>query len=148
MRAITELAIVNRFLLRLLLVAMMLCDFLGSSDGVMAKCLTEKGSQENESQVKQSDGYVKDVAEEPRCPVDVVFRSASSSSRLASSRPPRLLPTHGGKSGKSQGRWAADRLSNPYKHLLLQKCWSHILLRTSVASPRLYYVIALRRLLC
>ena len=138
----------NRFLIRLFLVATMLCDFLGSADGVMARCLAEKGRQENEEQIKQSNGYVKDVAEEPRYPVDVVFRSASSSSRLASTRPPRLLPTHGGKPGKYFGRWATDGLSNLYKHLLLQKCWSHIQLRTSVSSPRLYYVIALRRLLC
>ena len=138
----------NRFLIRLFLVALLLCDFLGSADGVMAKCLVEKGRQENEEQIKQSEGYVKDVAEEPRCPVEVVFLSGSSSSRLATSRPPRLLPTYGGKPGKFHGRWAADGLSNPYKHLLLQKCWSHILLRTSVAPPRLYYVIALRRLLC
>ena len=138
----------NRFLIRLFLIATLLCNFLGSVDGVMAKSLAEKGRQENKEQIKQSDGYVKDVAEEPRCPVEVVFRSASSSSRLASSRPPRLLPTHGGKPGKFYGQWAADGLSNLYKHLLLQKCWSHILLRTSVAPPRLYYVIALGRLLC
>ena len=163
----------NRFLIRLFLVATLLCDFLGLTDGARAQGVALKDKQKSEErfhvaesrgkacldyaearkrsdgiqQIKQNDGYLKPVAEEPQSPVEVVFRSAPSSHRIASNRPTRLLPTHGGKPGQHHGRWTAGTLLNPYRFAPLQLCRD--LWRTSAASsPRLRYVIALRRLLC
>ena len=138
----------NRFLIRLFLVTALLCDCLGSGTGVRAQGFVSKDEQNSEHQIKQHDGYLKAVAEEPQSPVEVVFRSAPSSHRVASNRPTRLLPTHGGKPGKYHGRWAADVVYKPFNRVLLQLCWGLSRLRTVASPPRLYYIIALRRLLC
>ena len=138
----------NRFLIRLFLVAALLCDFLGSGTGARAQGFVSKDEQKSEEQIKQHDGYLKPVAEEPQSPVEVVFRSAPSSSRVASNRPTRLLPTHGGKPGKHHGRWTTNEICKPFNCVLLQLCRGLYHLRTVAAPPRYYYVIALRRLLC
>ena len=138
----------NRFLIRLFLVVTLLCDFLGSNPDVRAQGTTTKDEQKSEEQIKQHDGYLKPVAEEPQSLVEVAFRSAPSSHRVASSRPTRLLPTHGGKPGKYQGRWAGDNIYKPFNCAIRQQCYSVDRLCTVAAPSRLYYVIALRRLLC
>jgi len=74
---------VNRFLIRLLLVIALLYDCLGSVTGVKTQGLVSKDEQKSEHQIKQHDGYLKAVAEEPQSPVEVVFRSAPSSHRVA-----------------------------------------------------------------
>lgn len=138
----------KRHLIRLFLFAALLCGFLGSRTGVMAQSHTINDEQKSEEQIKQNDGYLKPVAEEPQSPVEVVFRSLSSSYRVASSRPTRLLPTRGSKPTNFTGRWAKGESFNPllpYALLTYRcNCWH----RTTAASPRLRYVIALRRLLC
>ena len=164
----------SRILIRLFLVAALLCDFLGSGTGARAQGFVSKDEQKSEErfheaesrgkacldyaearkrsdeiqQIKQHDGYLKAVAEEPQSPVEVVFRSAPSSSRVASNRPTRLLPTHGGKPGKHHGRWTTNEICKPFNCVLLQLCRGLYHLRTVAAPPRYYYVIALRRLLC
>ena len=138
----------NRFLIRLFLVATLLCDFLGSSLDTKAQGMAVKDEQKSEEQIKQHDGYLKYVAEEPQSPVEVAFRSVSSSHRVASSRPTRLLPTHGGKPSKHHGRWAGDEVFKPFNCPIRQRCYSVDRLCTVAAPSRLYYVIALRRLLC
>lgn len=145
---VIEKGCMNRFLIRLFLVATLLCDFLGSGQDVRAQSTTAKDEQKSEEQIKQHDGYLKHVAEEPQSPVEVAFRSVSSSHRVASSRPTRLLPTHGGKPSKHHGRWAGDEVFKPFKCTIQQWCGSLDRLCTVVAPSRLYYVIALRRLLC
>lgn len=104
--------------------------------------------QKSEEQIKQNDGYLKPVAEEPQSPVEVAFRSAPSSHRIASNRPTRLLPTHGGKPTNHGGRWAKGESFNPLISSSLRPCRRLFCHRTTAASPRLRYVIALRRLLC
>ena len=138
----------NRFLIRLFLVAVLLCDFLGSAKGAKGQGIAVADEQRSEEQIKQNDGYLKPVAEEPQGPVEVAFRSSSSSHRVASHRSIRLLPTHGGKPTNQPGRWAKDNSYNPQTHALLLPCCSHCWQRTTAASQRLRYVIALRRLLC
>ena len=108
---------------------------------------TRKRSDEIQ-QIKQNDGYLNPVAEEPQSPVEVIFRSVPSSHRIASSRPTRLLPTHGGKPTNHGGRWAKGESFNPLISLSLRSCRQFCWHRTTAASPRLRYVIALRRLLC
>ncbi len=138
----------NRFLIRLFLVATLLCDFLGSIQDTKAQGMAARDEQKSEEQIKQHDGYLKHVAEEPQSPVEVAFRSASSSHRVASSRPTRLLPTHGGKPGKHHGRWAGNEVYKPFKCTIQQWCGCLDRQCTVAAPSRLYYVIALRRLLC
>lgn len=138
----------NKFLIRLFLVATLFCGFLGSEAEAWAQGMTAQDEQKSEHQIKQYDGYLKSVAEEPQNPIEVVFRSAPSSHRVVSNRPTRLLSTHGGKLGKSHCRWAAGDVYKPFKIATLQLCRDLSRRYTVAASPRLLYVIALRRLLC
>ena len=137
----------NRFLIRLFLVAMLLCGFLGSRTGVKEQGIVGN-AQKSEEQIRQNNGWLRQVAEEPQSPVESALRSAPSSHRVASSRPTRLLPTHGGRPGQHHARWSADGLLNPYKYLPCCQCYGLVSLHRAYSSPRLYYVIALRRLLC
>ena len=85
-----------------------------------------------------------DAAEEPQMPS---LFSSSSSPRILSSRPARLLPSHGGKPQKL-GRWGVRNTSNPFNLCLQRMYRTQVGLRASSVSPRLLYVIALRHLLC
>ena len=164
----------NRFLIRIFFIVAFLCNILGSGMGVRAQGFLATEQQKSEErfhvaenrgkacldyaevrkrsdeiqQIKQNDGYLKPVAEEPQSPVEVAFRSAPSSHRIASNRPTRLLPTHGGKPTNHGGRWAKGELFNPLIFPSLRLCRRLFCHRTTAASPRLRYVIALRRLLC
>lgn len=141
----------NKFLIRLFLIATLLCgyllcnamqvrgDYLGSG--------TSSG-QKNEEQIKPGSGMLKQVAEEPQIPAESALRSASSSHRVATSRLTRLLPTHGGKPNNHTGRWTKGQSFNPLLFPFPQSCYSRQRHRAFAASPRLRYVIALRRLLC
>lgn len=138
----------KKFLRHLLLVVTVLCTFLGSETGIRAQEFISPDGQESEKQIRQNSDYLLPVDDGPQLPVGVAFYSPPSSHRIASSRPTRLLPTHGGKSGKYNGRWISDDLCKLSKSFSFQ--WSCHLnrLNTIVAPPRHYYVIALRRLLC
>ena len=74
--------------------------------------------------------------------------SKSEGHRISSSRPTKLIPTHGGKPGKTLGRLSSGEsfLHSKFCTLLLRNIDNE--LRAGVAPPRYYYVIALRRLLC
>jgi len=137
-----------RKVIRLFFIVAFLFGFLGSGMGVRAQGFLATEQQKSEEQIKQNDGYLKPVAEEPQSPVEVAFRSAPSSHRIASNRPTRLLPTHGGKPTNHSGRWAKSESYNPLKSPSLRSCRQFFCHRTTAASPRLCYVIALRRLLC
>ena len=137
----------NRFLIRFFFIAMLLCGFLGSGMGVRAQGIVV-GNQKSEEQIRQNDGWLRQVAEEPQSPVESLLRTAPSPNRVFSSRPTRLLPTHGGRLGQHHGRWSADGLLNHYKYLPCCQCYGLVSLYRASSSPRLYYVIALRRLLC
>ena len=137
----------NRFLTRLFLVAMLLCGFFGSKIGVKEQSIVGN-AQKSEEQIKQNNGWLRQVAEEPQSPVESALRTAPSSHRVASSRPTRLLPTHGGRPGHHHARWSTNGLFNLYKYQSCLQCYSSVSLHRISSSPRLYYVIALRRLLC
>ena len=137
----------NSFLMRLLLVASLSCGFLGSKVGVESQAILNDGTDGKE-QVRQFDGWLKQVAEEPQIPVTTAIQTSTSPNRVVSSRSSRLLPTQGGRPGHHHGRWTANGyglLSTSPRGEFAKS--SHAPGWTS-ASPRLYYVIALRRLLC
>lgn len=133
---------------RLFLIITLLCGFSGIEPNVWAKNYTETGKQDNEEQIKQSDGWLSQMAEEPQTSTGTIVLSVPSSSRIASFCTIRLLPTHGGKSNNHTSRWAKgnsnNNLSSPTTLSFRCRCWQCV----TAASPRLRYIIALRRLLC
>ena len=68
--------------------------------------------------------------------------------RVVCSRSVKLIPTHGGKSGSSLGGWSSDDSYKLSKFNVQLPNRLNSGQRVMGASPRLYYVIALRRLLC
>ncbi len=80
--------------MRFCLIAALLCGLLGSKMGVREEGFV--GNEQKSEQIKQFDGWLRGMAEEPQSPVGSLLRTNSSSNRVISSRPSRLLPTHGG----------------------------------------------------
>ena len=135
----------KRYLIRLSLVAALLC---GSVLGFTAKAQgAVAGRQQDEQQCQQDDGWIRHVAEEPET-MPVSLLRPTTPHRVASSRSVRLLPTHGGKPSQHSGRWANGQSSYHPKYSLQLPCIIRPRLCMLAASPRRYYVIALRRLLC
>lgn len=137
----------TKFLNRFFIISALLCGLLGFGIGVKAQVIAHD-EQKNEEQIQEADGFLRQVAEEPQSPVEAAFRSAPSSHRVASSRSSRVQTTHGGRTNHTHGRVLADVLSYLHKYLPLGDVSSKSSSAQAFASPRLYYVIALRRLLC
>ena len=135
----------KKYLLRIGLATSLLFGFLlGSAvkaQGAVASC------QQDEQQVKSHNGWIHHLAEEPESVPIPALRPSTPSHRVASHRSVRLQPTHGGKPSQHSGRWAKDPLSHLIKYIL-HPCIGHHRLCMVASSPRRYYVIALRRLLC
>lgn len=132
--------------MRFCLIAALLCGLLGSKMGVREEGFV--GNEQKSEQIKQFDGWLRGMAEEPQSPVGSLLRTNSSSNRVISSRPSRLLPTHGGRTGQHHGRGLADGYCPLQISLRRGFSISSLALGRVSSSPRLYYVIALRRLLC
>ena len=132
---------------RFLLLIALMCNILGSGKGIKADGIVYE-KPDAEEQIQRYDDFFNHVAEKPQAPIGAAWRSVPSSHRIGSSRPTRLLPTHGGKPTHHSGRWARNEWSNPSNGCFLLLCKSINTSRTMAASQRLYYVIALRRLLC
>ena len=138
----------NRHLMHIYLIITLLCVFLGFEHGVKAQSHIDNQSPKSEHQIKQSDNCLNTIAEESQSPGEVAFRSTQSSQRVVSSRPTRLLPTHGGRPNNHFGSWASTKVFTPFNITLLQPYLKFYRLYAVVASPRLRYIIAQRRLLC
>ena len=139
--------LMKRYLLRIGLVVALLCglsdslEWVSNQEGVANK-------HQQEEQITQDDGYVKNLIAERQRPFNSTLVKSQNQQRVGSSRPSRIIPTYGGKSGKNLAHWANQQLDNTlniiYQPLqLIKTCSGH-----GIASPRLYYVIALRRILC
>lgn len=107
------------------------------------------GKTAREEYVAQGDGTACPMMLEQKemMPAGFVI-TAKTGERIGTSRPVRLIPTHGGKSNRTSGRLtSAGSAYHSILHALLLhlSCGST---RARVASPRFYYVIALRRILC
>lgn len=136
----------KKYLLRIGFVASLLCGILLGSTVREQEPVTAQ--QYEGQQVRQDDGWIHHLAEEPETAPVSALRPSLPSHRVASSRSVRLLPTHGGKPSQHSGRWVKDQLSHLSKCSLRLSCVCHPRLRMFAASPRRYYVITLRRLLC
>lgn len=133
-------------MLRLLFVAFLWCHFFGFETEIKADS-GETDIASREQQIKRHDGWLHNVAEDPQSVQGFTLRP-STSHRFGSSRPTRLLHTHGGKSPHRTGQQIAQESFHLLKHAPLHTRLNCVWLRTSAASQRFYYVIALRRLLC
>ena len=134
-------------LTRLTLILCLLCIHLGSSVGVMANAMAAH-RRGQEVEVSRYGSLSKPSDEEHPLPLDAALHLPSSPYRLVSSRPVRLLPTFGGRTSHHSGRWNNGHSFNSLNSLSLQLRRRHQRLGTVTASPRLYYIITLRRLLC
>lgn len=132
-------------LFRLSMVASLLCGFFL---GFTVKAQGMIAARQQEQQVKHHVGWVGTWAEEPETMPFSTIRPSSPFHRVASSRPTRLLPTYGGKPNHHSGRWAKNQSPHLLKCFKLFSNIGHHRLRMFAVSPRRYYVIALRRLLC
>lgn len=119
--------------------------------------ITDFGAQRQEGVRRESiseecvtkyDGLHRYMMQERQMPLAATVITAKNGERIGSSRPVRLSPTHGGKPSRTLWRWISNKslhLSNLHALLLRRiDCGRGV----SAASPRYYYVIALRRILC
>ena len=134
----TALHISNR-LLRLFSVLLLMCSLsvadLGIHESVKKECLAEH------------DELQQHILQERQMPPAGALITTKTGHRLGSSRPVRLYSSNGGKPGRMLGRWTSDhsyQLSKYFALLHRMDCG----LRVVAASPRFYYVIALRRIIC
>ena len=98
--------------------------------------------------VTRHDGLQRYTMQERQMPLAGAVITAKTGQRVGSSRPVRLQPTNGGKPGRMLGRWTADESYKLSKFFALLLHRMDCGLRIGAASPRHYYVIALRRILC
>lgn len=138
----------QRFFLRIGLIAALLLG--GVSDFLVevGADTVVSSAQQAETCIGQDEDSLQDVAGQHRVPFGQALLDASSPQRVSAQRPVRLLPTYGGKPGKSMGRWAGSTVVSTQAYPALPQSGGRVSPRRRAASPRFYYVIALRRILC
>ena len=135
------------FLLRLWAAIVLLVTTAVPSERVCAQAYASHERQQEEC-VQQRDVLGTSQAEERQRPYGEAIVKTLPLQRIGSSRPSRLFPTHGGKSGRSLGNGTPH---HSFNHLILVDRYLGGRLSKScggAALPRYYYVIALRRILC
>ena len=139
--------LMKRYLLRIGLVVTLLCGLSDSLEWVSNQEGVGKKHQQEEK-ITQDNGYVKGLVAESQKPIDSPLVKSQNQQRVGSSRPSRIIPTYGGKSGKNLAHWANQHFDNTLNIIYLPLQLKNICSGHGIASPRLYYVIALRRILC
>ena len=86
--------------------------------------------------------------EDRGCPMGNSFVESSHSQRVGSSRTPRLSTNNGGSSGRDLYLQKTQDKYNLLNFASLLLCYERSRSLSEVVSPRLYYVIALRQILC
>ena len=121
-----------------------ICAFFGSTIRVKA----EDGVTNRQDAyvfLSQNDRNQGLITEEQQYPS---LLSEKPSRRVGSSRPVRLIPTHGSKPGRNLGKSIALSSFNLLKYELLYLSFRQLSDKMGATLPRYYYVIALRRILC
>ena len=147
MRFLLPLQAMRRLIVQIWLFAALLCGLSNSPLWVRAQGVVSRGHQQEEC-VQRYDGLTGSLMEERQQPLGESLVKSQQSHRVNSSRPARLLPTHGGKSGRGLGQSVQNNFSDQIKYFYLCRCLNIFKARMGVTSPRFYYVIALRRILC
>ena len=139
--------LMKRYLLRIGLVVTLLFG-LSDSLGWVSNQEGATNKHQQEEQITQDDGYIKGLVAERQKPIDSPLVKSQNQQHVGSSRPSRIIPTYGGKTGKNLAHWASQHLDNTLNIIYLPLQLTKICSGHGIASPRLYYVIALRRILC
>lgn len=139
--------LMKRFLLSIGLVVTLLCG-LSDSLGWVSNQKGVANKHQQEEQITQYNGYVKGLMTERQRPYNYPLVKSQNQQRVGSSRPSRIIPTYGGKSGKNLAHWANQLQNNTLNIIYLPLPELRTCSGLGIASPRLYYVIALRRILC
>ena len=136
----------NRLFCLWLAVLLLCC--LPMTDFCAQKQAGVRGESISEECITKHDGLHRYIMQERQMPLAGIVITAKNGERIGGSRPVRLIPTHGGKPSRTLWRWISNKsfhLSNLHALLLSRiDCGRGV----SAASPRFYYVIALRRILC
>ncbi len=103
---------------------------------------------QNNAQVSRYDNPINSIAEERNQPLSVVFDTDEGAQRYSSNRNPRLIPTHGFGPNNGSGHFSGKYQYSPKNIKFLHLCRKNCVRQTGGASPRHYYIIALRRILC
>ena len=138
--------VVEKLMKHTLLLIALLFGLFGQTNWAKGQGLSSQNRQEGTC-ITQIDGLMRTIAEEQQRPYGLILQSSPSSQSIGSSRPSRTLPSHGPKPSRQLGIHG-NCLSTTLKYASLHLYRSHLKPRTGVASPRLYYVIAMRRVLC
>jgi len=138
---------VSRRLIRVWLIVLLLCCLPITNFGLQAQSGVRIESIKKEC-VTRHDVLQHHTMQERQMPLAGAEITAKTGQRVGSSRPVRLHPSNGGKPGRILGRWTADESYHLSKYYALLLHRMDCGLRDGAASPRHYYVIALRRILC
>ena len=134
-------------LIRVWLIALLLCCLPITDFGVQVEAGV-CGEPIKKECVTRYDGLQRYTMQERQMPLAGAVLTAKTGQRVGSSRPVRMHPSNGGKPGRILGRWTADESYQLSKYFALLLNRMDCGLRVGAASPRHYYVIALRRILC
>lgn len=138
---------ISNRLFRLWLAVMLLCCLPVTDFRAQAQTDMHGESLKKECLTKH-DGLGRHIMQERQMPLAGTVISAKTGQRVGSSRPVRLHPSNGGKPVRSLVHWTDGDSIQHSKHLAQLLHRMDCGLRTRAASPRFYYVLALRRLLC
>ena len=134
-------------LIRICLIALLLCILPTTDFGVEVQ-VGVCGEPIKKECITMHDGLQHQMMQERQMPLAGAVITVKTGQRIGSSRPVRLHPSNGGKPGRMLGRRTADESYQLSKYFALLLHRMDCGLRVGAASPRHYYVIALRCLLC
>ena len=137
----------SRRLIRVWLIVLLLCSLPITDFGAQARSEVRGESIKKEC-VTRHDGLQRHTMQERQMPLAGAVITAKTGQRVGSSRPVRLHPSNGGKPSRMLGRRTADESYQLSKYFVLLLHRMECGLRVGAASPRHYYIIALRRILC
>ena len=134
-------------MLRFLFFILTLFFLNSSSQGRVMSDFSDKAQQDKQYILLHHDAFDK-ILKEQQAPLTSAVRSDNSSQRVNPSRTVRLLPTNGNNPNRCNGRCSNYSLYNHPLYATRFLCHAAQGMSAGVASPRYYYVITLRRLLC
>ena len=134
-------------MLRFLFIILTLFFLNSSSQGRVMSDFSDKAQQDKQYVLLHHDAF-DNILKEQQAPLTSAVRSDNSSQRVNPSRTIRLLPTNGNNPNRCNGRCSNYSLYNHPLYATRFLCHAAQGMSAGVASPRSYYVITLRRLLC
>lgn len=134
-------------MLRFLFFILTLFFFNSCSQGRVMSDFSDKTQQDKQYILLHHDAF-DNILKAQQAPFTSAVRSSNSSHRVNPSRTVRLLPTNGNNPNRCNGRCSNYSIYNHPLYATHLLCHAAQGMLAGVASPRYYYVITLRRLLC